>query len=75
MMLLNAYPFFYIILWMPGIVNRFVEASGQKVAWLAALQATTQYVGLANAITYGFNEHFSKLVWGDIKAWWSRLWR
>ncbi|KAF4982291.1 hypothetical protein FZEAL_2077 [Fusarium zealandicum] len=59
MMLLNAYPFMYVLLWTPGLVNRLMEASGntptQTVS--AALQAPTQFVGLANALTYGFNHH------------------
>ncbi|CAN9337104.1 unnamed protein product [Alternaria alternata] len=57
MLLLNAYPVLYIILWLPGILNRLVEASGHSSYPLAILQCSTQYIGLANAITYGFNEH------------------
>ncbi len=56
MLLLNAYPIWYIILWIPGIANRFVEATGHRSRVLAILQASTQYIGLANAITYGLNE-------------------
>ncbi|KAK8172748.1 G protein-coupled glucose receptor regulating Gpa2-domain-containing protein, partial [Phyllosticta citrichinensis] len=57
MMMLNAYPVLYVLLWIPGAVNRFFEASGHKVKWLAIAQSSTQYVGLANALTYGINEH------------------
>ncbi|KAG9188773.1 hypothetical protein G6011_07478 [Alternaria panax] len=57
MMLLNAYPVLYIILWLPGILNRLVEAAGHSSYPLAILQSSTQYIGLANAVTYGFNEH------------------
>ncbi|OJD30307.1 glucose receptor git3 protein [Diplodia corticola] len=57
MLLLNAYPILYILLWMPGIVNRFVEAAGHQYKWLQIMQCSTQYVGLANALTYGYKEH------------------
>ncbi|KAI9827296.1 MAG: hypothetical protein M1832_005434 [Thelocarpon impressellum] len=55
-LLLNAYPIMYIILWIPGIANRIAEASGNPTQVLGIMQASTQYVGLANAITYGLNE-------------------
>lgn len=55
-LLLNAYPAAYIILWIPGIINRLYEASGNSSRVLHVLQASTQFVGLANAITYGWNE-------------------
>ncbi|KAL1636936.1 hypothetical protein SLS58_009542 [Diplodia intermedia] len=57
MLLLNAYPIFYILLWMPGIVNRIAEATGHQYKWLQIMQCATQYVGLANALTYGYKEH------------------
>ncbi|RSL87206.1 hypothetical protein CEP51_002357 [Fusarium floridanum] len=59
MMLLNAYPFMYVLLWMPGLINRLIEASGNPTnkTTIAALQISTQYIGLANALTYGFNHH------------------
>jgi hypothetical protein len=69
MLLLNAYPMLYIILWTPGIINRLVEAAGHKSRVLNIMQCTTQYVGLANAITYGFNEHLRKSVKKDLAAW------
>lgn len=59
MMLLNAYPIMYVLLWAPGLINRLMEASGNpnsKIT-IAALQASTQFVGLANSLTYGFNHH------------------
>lgn len=49
LLLLNAYPIAYVILWIPGISNRFVELTGNKVRGLAIAQASTQFVGLANA--------------------------
>lgn len=61
--LLNAYPIMYIILWIPGIMNRIAEASGHPNHVLAILQSTTQFVGLANAITYGLNEK----IWPKLK--------
>ncbi|CAA9965779.1 glucose receptor git3 [Pyrenophora teres f. maculata] len=66
MLLLNAYPVLYIILWTPGMLNRLVEASGHKSRALTIMQCTTQYIGLANAITYGLNKHLRKLVAKDI---------
>lgn len=56
-LLLNAYPIAYVLLWLPGLVNRFVELSTGKSSFaLQVLQSSTQFVGVANAITYGFNE-------------------
>lgn len=56
MLLLNGYPILYVILWIPGIANRIAEAFGTSPVWLRALQASTQLVGLANALTYAYNE-------------------
>lgn len=69
MLLLNAYPVLYVILWLPGIINRLVEAAGHTSKTLAILQCSTQYVGFANAITYGFNEHLRERVRGDLTSW------
>ncbi|KAH6707519.1 hypothetical protein BKA61DRAFT_678917 [Leptodontidium sp. MPI-SDFR-AT-0119] len=66
LLLLNAYPIGYIILWIPGIANRFVELSGHRVRGLAIAQASTQFVGLANALVYGYNER----IWSLTKLWW-----
>ncbi|KAK6330600.1 hypothetical protein TWF718_002798 [Orbilia javanica] len=62
-LLLNAYPAMYILLWIPGIINRLIEASGGKSSVMQIMQASTQFVGLANAITYGWNER----VWRQLK--------
>ncbi|KAK0227540.1 G protein-coupled glucose receptor regulating Gpa2-domain-containing protein [Armillaria fumosa] len=56
-LLLNAYPIAYILLWIPGICNRLVEASGHSSRVLQIMQASTQFVGFANALTYGWNEN------------------
>lgn len=68
MMLLNAYPIMYVLLWIPGLVNRLMEATGHTSdsRALAALQASSQFVGLANALTYGFN----RALRGKVKLWW-----
>ncbi|KAI9807294.1 MAG: hypothetical protein M1833_000037 [Piccolia ochrophora] len=63
-LLLNAYPIMYILLWIPGIANRLAEASGHPSRALAIMQASTQYIGLANAVTYGLNER----VLGQLKT-------
>jgi hypothetical protein len=60
LLLLNAYPIAYVVLWIPGILNRIVEATGHKSRTLAIMQASTQYIGLANAITYGYNEQIKR---------------
>ncbi|RPA97929.1 family A G protein-coupled receptor-like protein [Choiromyces venosus 120613-1] len=62
-LLMKAYPTFYVILWIPGIANRLVEASGRSSTTLQLMQASTQFVGLANAITYGWNER----IWVQLK--------
>lgn len=54
MLLLNAYPIGYILLWAPGIANRFAELTGHHYRFLAIAQASTQFVGLANARKYSF---------------------
>ncbi|OLN81013.1 hypothetical protein CCHL11_09988 [Colletotrichum chlorophyti] len=71
MMLLNAYPVMYVVLWIPGLVNRLMEASGNTTQSrvLAALQSSSQYIGLANAITYGFNQHVRHRLKGDLFGW------
>ena len=62
MLLLNSYPLTYIVLWIPGIVNRLIEATGHKSTVMQLIQASTQLVGLANAVTYGWNEKVSSQV-------------
>ncbi|OJD31877.1 glucose receptor git3 protein [Diplodia corticola] len=75
-LLLNAYPIAYVILWLPGIANRLVEAvSGTSPRWLLILQSTTQYVGLANALTYGFNEHMRSMLGRDGNEGYGWSWR
>ncbi|TLD28637.1 hypothetical protein PspLS_04077 [Pyricularia sp. CBS 133598] len=70
MMLLNAYPIFYVLLSVPGLVNRLLEATGVHVPSHAsqALQAPVQFIGLANALTYGFNKHVRHRIRGDWRA-------
>ena len=62
MLLLNAYPLAYIILWIPGIVNRLIEATGRENGAAEIIQASWQLVGLANAVTYGWNEGVASQV-------------
>jgi hypothetical protein len=47
-----AYPILYVLLWIPGIVNRGVEASGRTSVTLQYLQASTQLIGLVDAIIF-----------------------
>jgi hypothetical protein len=62
MLLLNVYPLAYIILWIPGIVNRVIEASGHTSTAAQIMQSSTQLVGFANALTYGWNEQVAVRV-------------
>lgn len=58
MLLLNAYPTLYVLLWIPGIVNRFMEATGTAPSNPrigGALQGMSQLVGFANALTFGLS--------------------
>ncbi|KAK8197544.1 G protein-coupled glucose receptor regulating Gpa2-domain-containing protein [Phyllosticta capitalensis] len=67
-LLLNTYPMLYLILWIPGILNRIMEAAGKDYEWLDVMQCSTQYIGFANAITYGYKEHSR-----DVAAWMKSL--
>ncbi|KAK0197615.1 hypothetical protein F5146DRAFT_1156246 [Armillaria mellea] len=49
-LLLNAYPIAYIVLWIPGLCNRLVEASGRTSRVLQIMQASTQFIGFANSV-------------------------
>ncbi|KAI0199941.1 G protein-coupled glucose receptor regulating Gpa2-domain-containing protein [Astrocystis sublimbata] len=64
MLVLNGYPMLYVVLWIPGITSRFLQASGNNVVAnsrvLMGLQASTQFVGLANAVTYGWNKQWRR---------------
>ncbi|KAI1325538.1 G protein-coupled glucose receptor regulating Gpa2-domain-containing protein [Xylariaceae sp. FL0255] len=64
MLLLRGYPMLYVILWIPGLVSRFLQAAGNEAAAnsrvLIGLQASTQFVGFANAITYGWNQQWRR---------------
>ncbi|KAL1845295.1 hypothetical protein Daus18300_014568 [Diaporthe australafricana] len=58
MLLLNGYPTLYVLLWIPGIMNRFMEATGtspSNTRIVGALQSTNQFVGFANALTFGLS--------------------
>ncbi|EPS45036.1 hypothetical protein H072_999 [Dactylellina haptotyla CBS 200.50] len=68
-LLLNAYPAMYILLWIPGIANRLVEATGHSSHVTQFLQASTQFIGLANAITYGWNERVVRQLKERIAEW------
>jgi hypothetical protein len=69
MLLLNGYPIAYIILWIPGIANRLTESlNGASPQWLKALQASTQFIGLVNAVTYGLSEQMRQKAWKKIRG-------
>ncbi|RDW66885.1 hypothetical protein BP5796_09634 [Coleophoma crateriformis] len=55
-MLLHAYPIFYILLWVPGIAMRIAQATGHDPYVLQVMQTSTQLIGFANAVTFGWNE-------------------
>lgn len=56
-LMLSLFPLAYILVWIPGLANRFAELSGYHSDTLIALQATTQLTGLVNALVFGFREH------------------
>lgn len=56
-LMLSLFPLAYIVVWLPGIANRFVEMFGYELDALTAVQATTQLTGLVNSLVYGFREH------------------
>ncbi|KAF8538907.1 hypothetical protein BDD12DRAFT_840422 [Trichophaea hybrida] len=55
-LLMKSYPTWYVILWIPGLVNRTMEATGHRSKVMTLLQTSTAFIGLANAVTYGWNE-------------------
>lgn len=70
-LLLNGYPILYVILWTPGLLSRLIEAIGTTPRWLMLLQVSPQFIGLANAITYGYNENVKRQIkqsWANSRA-------
>ncbi|KAL2060658.1 hypothetical protein VTL71DRAFT_9299 [Oculimacula yallundae] len=67
-MLLHAYPIFYIILWMPGIAMRISQATGHTSYVLQVMQASTQFIGFANAVTFGWNEKIGEQLRRKIRG-------
>lgn len=59
MLLLLAYPLAYFVLWLPWMVNEFMEAcgsvAGDPIA-MAALVGLPQYLGLVHATVFAVNE-------------------
>lgn len=57
-LLLDAYPSIYVVLWMLGLVGRFMEAAGHLPSTrTSCFQVSTQAIGCANALTSGFRHH------------------
>lgn len=71
MLMMNAYPIFYVVLSIPGLVNRLLEASGSPDSGrlLDALQAASAFIGFTSAVTYGFNRHLRRRIAVDISNW------
>ncbi|KAH9224328.1 hypothetical protein DL95DRAFT_379269 [Leptodontidium sp. 2 PMI_412] len=67
-MLLHAYPIFYILLWLPGIAMRISQATGHYSYVLQVMQASTQFIGFANAITFGWNEKIGEQLRKKIES-------
>ncbi|KAH9862680.1 hypothetical protein J1614_010773 [Plenodomus biglobosus] len=65
MLLLNMYPVTYLILWLPGMLNRITEGMGHAIHALVILQSSTQFIGFANATVYIYQEHGK-----DIRRYW-----
>lgn len=74
MLLLNAYPILYVLLWIPALVNRLLQAANHDLSSrvLDALQTSSAFVGLASGITYGFNQQLRRLIARDLYYWWAR---
>lgn len=70
MLLLNAYPIFYVMLSIPGLVNRLLQASGSPLSGrlLDALQASSAFIGFANAVTYGLNRHLRTRISSSLNS-------
>ncbi len=66
-MLLHAYPVFYIVLWIPGIAMRISQATGHQSRVLEVLQSSTQFIGFANAVTFGWNEKIGEQLKAKIE--------
>ncbi|ORY02895.1 hypothetical protein K493DRAFT_334457 [Basidiobolus meristosporus CBS 931.73] len=56
MRLPTLYPIIYILLWLPGLINRILKACGLSVQVMIILQSSVQFEGLANCILYGLTE-------------------
>ena len=61
-LLMRAYPISYVVLWIPGLLNRLIETSGNRSHVMELLQTSTAFIGLANAITYGWNEGIAREI-------------
>lgn len=70
MLLLNAYPILYVLLSVPGLVNRLLQASGSPLSGrlLDALQASSAFIGFANAVTYGLNRHLRTRISSSFRS-------
>ncbi|KAG9604387.1 hypothetical protein KCU77_g1079, partial [Aureobasidium melanogenum] len=60
---MTAYPLLYVLLWIPGIVNRGIEASGRTSITLQYLQASTQLIGLADTIIFAIQQRNRKRIY------------
>lgn len=67
-MLLHAYPIFYIILWIPGLAMRVTQATGGTSRVLEYMQSSTQFIGFANALTFGWNEKIGTQMKAKFRA-------
>lgn len=64
-LLLNAYPLAYVVLWMPAVVGYFLQARGSAhgdTPAMNVLVGLSQYLGLANAITFAVHEVIRRKV-------------
>lgn len=70
MLLMNAYPIFYVLLSIPGLINRLLQASGSPLSGrlLDALQASSAFIGFANAVTYGLNRHLRTRISSSLNS-------
>ncbi|KAK9727463.1 hypothetical protein K7432_001796 [Basidiobolus ranarum] len=62
MLKMCLYPVVYTICWIPGILNRMIEISGDSNRILTVMQASSQFIGLCDAIMYGLTENLKEEI-------------
>lgn len=61
-LLMNGYPLAYVLLWLPAQIRAATDAAGHTPHWINLLQWTPHFIGIANALTYGYNENIKREI-------------